>query len=136
MIDIEAEIYDYLYQKVIEQYPDIYMSSEYFRQAPRFPAVSFEEKANSTYRDTQTQDSLENHAAIMFEVNVYTNEMSGRKSMAREIMAVVDEAMQTIGFDRVYLNNVPNLADATIYRLTGRWRAIVGQDKTIFRRRK
>ena len=58
----------------------------------------------------------------------------GKKSECKAIAAFVDEQFAALGFTRTYLNPVPNMDDATIYRMTGRWIATVGSDNTVYRR--
>ena len=110
------------------------MSGEYVKSPPSFPAVSFVEMDNSVYASTQTGVGVENHASLMYEVNVYSNKTKGKKSECREIIALIDEEMANLGFTRIMLQPIPNMDDATIYRITARYKAVVSKDKTIYRR--
>ena len=47
------------------------------------------------------------------------------KAQAKQIMASLDAEMSNLGFTRVFMNPIPNFADATIYRLTARYEAVV-----------
>ena len=51
-----------------------------------FPAVMIEEKANSIYRKSQDSGSVENHASLMYEVNVYSNKQTGKKVNVRPFL--------------------------------------------------
>ena len=64
----------------------------------------------------------------MYEINVYSNRQNGRKKECRNILNVADETIVGLGFTRTMLSPVPNLADATIYRLTARYQAVIGTD--------
>ena len=89
---------------------------------------------NSAYVRTQTSDSVENHAELMYEVNIYSNKTSGKKSECKDIASLIDNEMAALGFSRTMLQPIPNMDDATIYRMTGRYRAVASKDKLIFRR--
>ena len=134
MIDIENVIFNRVANKVREQYPDIYMTGEYVKSPSSFPAASLVEMDNATRNDTIDSGSNENQANVMYEANVYSNKTTGKKSECKEIIALIDEEMLAVGFERVTLTPVPNMNDSTIYRMVGRYRATVSADNKIFRR--
>lgn len=134
MINIESELFHAISTKVRAVYPDIYMSGEYVKSPTSFPAVSFVEMDNTVYTSTQTSDEMENHASLMYEVNVYSNKTKGKKTECKEIMALIDKEMTFLGFSRNMLQPIPNMDDATIYRIVARYKAVVSKDKSIFRR--
>ena len=134
MIDVESEIFNAVATVVREKYPDIYMVGEYVKTPPKFPFVSLVEMDNQSYQRTEDSSSSENHVSVMYEVNIYSNKTVGKKSECKEIAAVIDEQMLALGFARTMLQPIPNLDDATIYRMVGRYSAIISKDKTIFRR--
>ena len=134
MIDVEKEIFNIVAKAVKNAYPGIYITGEYVKSPPSFPAVSLVEMDNSAYTGTQTSDSVENHAELMYEVNVYSNKKSGKKSECKSIMALIDNELAVLGFNRAMLQPIPNMDDATIYRMTGRYRGVASKDKMIFRR--
>ena len=47
MIDIEVELYDELATAIIEEFPDVYVSSEHVLTPPMFPAVFIEQTFSS-----------------------------------------------------------------------------------------
>ena len=134
MINIESEIFSVIAKAVRVDYPDIYISGEYVKSPPKFPCVSLVEMDNSSYAKTQTSGSVENHVAVTYELNVYSNKTSGKKSECKAIASLIDNEMAALGFSRTMLQPIPNMDDATIYRMTGRYRAVVSKDNTIFRR--
>ena len=77
---------------------------------------------------------MENHVSVLYEVNIYSNKKVGKKAECREIAALIDERMLALGFTRKMLQPIPNLDDATIYRMVGRYSAIVSKNKVIYRR--
>ena len=134
MIDIENIVFDSVATRVREVYPDIFMTGEYVPSPPSFPAASLMEMDNSVRADTIDSGSNENHANVMYEVNVYSNKAYGKKTECKEIIALIDQEMLAMGFSRNALTPVPNENDSTIYRMVGRYQAAVSSDHKIFRR--
>ena len=134
MIDIENKVFDRVITRVREVFPDIFMAGEYVKSPPAFPAVSLVEMDNSTRIETIDSGYNENHANVMYEVNVYSNKTVGKKSECKEIIALIDEEMLAMGFSRSTLTPVPNEYDSTIYRMVGRYKATVSSDHKIYRR--
>ena len=134
MINVENEIFDIVAKAVRNAYPGIYMIGEYVKSPSQFPCVSLVEIDNSAYTRTQTDSSVENHAELMYELNVYSNKKSGKKSECKAITALIDNEMAALNFSRIMLQPMPNMDDATIYRMVGRYRAVASKDNTIFRR--
>ena len=134
MIDCENEIFDIVSKAVREKYPSVFISSEYVRTPSKFPFVSLIEMSNTAYDRTQTSGSLENHVSVMYEVNVYLNKTSGKKSECKAIATLIDNELAALGFSRTMLQPIPNMDDATIYRMTGRYTAVISKDKKLYRR--
>ena len=134
MINVEIEIFNIVSAKVREEYPSVFIMGEYVKSPSSFPCVSLIESDNACYNKTQTTDSSENHAALLYEVNVYSNKTKGKKSECKDIASIIDTEMLRIGFTRTMLNPIPNEEDATIYRIVGRYKAVVSQNNIIFRR--
>ena len=134
MIDIENQVFDRVAKRICEQYPNIFMVGEYVKSPSSFPAVSLMEMDNSSREDTVDSGSNENHVNVMYEVNVYSNKTTGKKSECKTIVALIDEEMAAMGFVRSTLTPVPNEYDSTIYRMVGRYRAAVSNDHKIYRR--
>lgn len=101
------------------------MAGEYAETPSKFPAVTITESSNTVITNRRTAQQIENGAAVLYEVNVYSNKTNGKKSEAKEIMAFIDEQMSSIGFTRTFLNPIPNVVDATIYRIVARYTAAV-----------
>ena len=134
MIDMETEIFNEVSKQVRTKYPKIFMTGEYVKSPSSFPCVSLVEVDNATFRNTQTTEGKENHAAVAYELNVYSNKTKGKKAECKEIAAFIDDLMMGLKFTRTMLEPVPNQNDATIYRMLGRYRAVVSRDKVVYRR--
>lgn len=139
MIDIESDVFSIVSKAIREQfpkekYPKLYITGEYVVSPPSFPCVSIIETDNQVYRNSRTFDNVENHAQLLYEVNVYTNDERGKKALCKSIISLIDLKMAEMGFSRTLLNEIPNQSDSTIYRKVARYRAIVSEDKVIYRR--
>ena len=134
MIDIESRVFNDVLAKLKLKYPDLYMVGEYVKTPSKFPCVSLMEMDNQSYQRTEDSGSSENHVSVMYEVNIYSNKTVGKKSECKAIAALVDEQMLALGFARTMLQPIPNFDDATIYRMVGRYSAVISKDKLLFRR--
>lgn len=132
MIDIESALFTEVAAALREKFEGIYVTGEYNPVPPKFPAVMFSEMDNTPYSRSKTQDSLENHAFVMYEADVFSNLSTGRKRQCRAIVEVIDEIMLDLGFDRTFFNPLPN-QDTTIYRIKARYSAVVSADGVIYR---
>ena len=131
MIDLENDIFSAVAAVLRAAFPNIYVVGEYVPTPPRVPAVSIVEADNRVVTRMRTRD-IENAVAVMYEVNIYSNKASGKKSEAKAIAATLDEKFAEIGFTRTMKEQVPNLNDATIYRIVCRYEAIVDKDLWIY----
>lgn len=134
MIDIESELYTIIATAVRTAYPNAFVTQEYVARPAKFPAVYIREADNTTRAASQTNAMEEQVADVMYEVNVFSNKADGKKAECKAIISLIDEKFQFLGFTRMYLNTVPNLYEATIYRMQARYTASVSKDKTIYRR--
>jgi hypothetical protein len=133
MIDIENEIFTKIAAELRTRFVDINVYGEDVRTPSSFPCVSIVEADNYTTKSTQDSGCNENHASLMYEVNVYSNKTSGKKSECKEILSVIDNIFLGIGFTRTMKNPV-TMDDATIYRMISRYTAIVSKNQMIYRR--
>jgi len=134
VIDIENEVFNRIATRLREKFNPISVYGEYIKSPAVFPAVIIEERGNSVYERTQDSGSVENHVRLMYEVNVYSNKQSGKKSECKSIFKVIDEEFASMGFTRTLKEPIANLEDATIYRMIGRYTAVVAVGGIIFRR--
>lgn len=133
MIDIENEIFTKIAAELRSRFTGVSVYGEDVRTPSSFPCVSIVEADNYTASYTQDSGSNENHANLMYEVNVYSNKTSGKKSECKDILAVMDGMFLGLGFTRSMKNPVV-MDDATIYRLVARYKALVSTNQTIYRR--
>ena len=133
MNDIENHVFTYVSNAIKAQFPEAYVTGEYVRAPETFPCVNIVEQDNYIATDHYSNSGREDFSVVMFEITVYSNKTFGKKSEAREIFKIADMAMFELNFTRLSLSPIPNMEDASIYRLVGRYRAETN-GQTIYRR--
>lgn len=132
MIDCENEVYTKITTKLRSDFPGINIASEYVNAPSAFPHVSIVMAENSIM--FSRMDSGDHEVAIaVFEINIYSNKTSGKKTECKKIAKAIDSLLLPMNFRRMSMIPVPNMEDATIYRITARYR--VATDGKFFYRR-
>lgn len=131
MINIEYDIFTAVATALRTAHTGIYVTGEYVPAPPKFPAVSIVEADNRVFQRMRTL-TIENAASVMYEVNIYSNKVSGKKAEAKAIAETLDAKFAEIGFTRTMMNQIPNLNDASIYRIVCRYEAVVDKDYWIY----
>lgn len=132
MIDIENEVIDFVSERTRDEFPGVFVTSTAQAVPPQLPCVSVAESESIAYTPTQTAVCTENHAAVTYEVNVYSNKPNGAKQEAKKIAGFVDTLMcgkqgDGLGFRRMSKAEIPNLSDLSVFRMTLRYFGIVGK---------
>ena len=133
MIDIESQVFTALATALRAAFPGISVTGEYQRIPAAFPHVCIEESDNFISTEQLDSADTEKFISVLYTVNVYSNAEAGRKSECRAIAKVVDDTMYKLNFIRSAQTPVPNMQEATIYRLTSLYRAKTDGTK-IYRR--
>lgn len=133
MIDIENTVFNRIAKSLRSAFPGIFVTGEKVAIPKTYPCVAIEEADNYEYVKTQSSSSGENHASLMYEVQVFTNKTSGKKSECKSIFALTDNEFRNMGFVRTTKQPIP-MDDAKTYQLVGRFQAVVSQNHTIYRR--
>ena len=133
MNTIENDVYTTVATEIRSQYGEnsIFITGEYTPTPPSFPCVYLNEADNFNAGFDGSNNEVV--TGVMYEVEVFTNKENGKKAEAKGIMKTIDTVMTSLGFTRTMLQKLPNMRDATIYRLTARYTAAV-IDNTIYRR--
>lgn len=134
MIDCEPLVFTPIATALRNAFSGIFVAEEYVPQPARFPCVFIVEMDNTPDERTQTNVSLENHAIVMYQVDVFSNRVKGKRAECKAILGAVDDEFAKLGFTRTYKNPTPNVSDGTIYRMTARYRAEVSKDMVVYRR--
>jgi len=122
MIEIESKVYSPIAIALKEQYPDIYVTSEPAPTPSKALAVSIVQQDSFSSARMQDNTLTEKFATVMFQVDVYSNKQTGKKSQCKEVMNVIDKMLFEMNFMRLSLNPIP-MEDSGYYRLTARYRA-------------
>ena len=129
MTNIENDVFTAVATAARAEFPGLYMVGEYLPIPASFPAVMLYEADNYVVEAGSTT-RIDDFVRVMYSVSVFSNKTSGKKSEAKAIADFIDEQMRLLGFTRTMRMQVPNLADATIYRLESRYEAVVGDGAT------
>lgn len=131
MIDIE----NMLFTKVKNDLPKtVKTGTMYASVQSEFPYVTLMVMDNSVYEPFIDSARIENAVEIMVEVNVYSNKTSGKKEECKKLIKTIDDTLSGLNLVRMFCQPTPNLEDATVYRITARYRAIVDKNSIIYRR--
>lgn len=131
MIDCENEVYTRIARVLRDKFPGINIAGEYVNAPSRFPHVSITQSDNSVVSEQMTGSA--EMAQVMFEINIYSNKAHGRKTECKSIAKVIDDVMFKMNFKRIVLTPIPNMEDATIYRIVARYR-VMTDGKYFYRR--
>lgn len=123
MIDIESAVFSPISKAIKDAYPGAFVTGEYVKAPSSFPHVSIVESDNYMSMNRLDTSDTEKYSTVMYEINVYSNKTAGKKSECRAIMGLIDHMMYCRNFTRLSMAPIPNLEDATIYRITARYRA-------------
>lgn len=129
MIDVEIAVFDAVYPAVSPLVPTGCFKSVYVPNPPKFPFATLMEIDNYTDRAMRTSSDREEYAIVTFEANVYAMDRIG----CRQVMDALDAAMIRLGFTRLSMGSIPNLADALVFRMTAKYRAEADGGNVIYR---
>ncbi len=136
MIDIENATFTNIYDTLVANgYRGIKMYSSYENEPAKFPCVYMVMNDSYTYsKDSSRQDKLIN---ISFEISVFSAKNSGKKSEAKAIMAIIDDAMRLDGFIRTFSSplDVSDKNNTALYQLLNQYEAQVDDRGFIYSRR-
>ena len=126
MTSIENLVCDRVFRAVNTAYPDAVCYSEYVEVLASLPCVTCYEADNRTYTLSNDNQLSDHQVHVMYEINVYSDKQTGKKTEAKQIADIVDSTMQSMKFTRNMRSQIPN-QDRTIYRVTMRFEAVVGE---------
>lgn len=132
IIDVESLVISSVLSKLRATFSNIFVSGEIVKAPASFPCVTLAEMDNNTYARSLESDLKEHHANLMYEAQIYSNKLNGKKTECRNIASALDDAMVSLGFVRTYMQPTLNLDDATIYRIVARYQGVVSEDGRIY----
>ena len=133
MIDIENIIFDECAARIYEKYPTAEVSGVDINTSAESPSVVIVEADNTSYEQTADSGSNENHALVMYQVSVTSNNAAGKKAECKDILNIIDNYFANKGFMRIG-KEPATIKDGTWFRLVARYRAVISKDNVIYRR--
>lgn len=127
----ESEIYNGIATILRSTYSGISVNGTLVLSPSEFPCASIEEIDNTTYG---ADSSGETHAAISYEVNIYSNSLNGKKLEATNIFDTIDNYFTGLNFRRTSKKPI-TMENGTIYRIVVRYTAVIDSNGRINRRR-
>lgn len=126
MIDIENIVIDKIDTAVKSVYGTAAVYGSTVESPETFPCVAVQESNNVTLTTTQDIALTEHNAMVTYQIDIYSTE---GKSQAKQLLDIVDMAMQEMKFTRTQCGRTPNF-DRTVYRITARYTVIVAEPVT------
>jgi hypothetical protein len=122
MIDIETSVFSPISVALKEEFPGIFVVSEPTPVPSKALVASIVQQ--DSYSSPRMQDNtlVEKFAIVMFQIDVYSNKSTGKKSQCKAVMNTIDQMLFKLNFMRMSLNPIP-MEDSGYYRLTARYRA-------------
>lgn len=135
MYDIETPLYQLVYDTVMEVTDGhAEVASTYTKVPERFPMVYFTMVDCYTNNGMRTADHIDMWQTATFDLSVYSNSESGKKAECKRIGNAIDEAFMKKGISRMSWTINPDINDATVYRLTARYRVMFDRDGVLYYR--
>ena len=121
MIDCENEVYTRVAQELRAAHSGINVTGDYANVPSSFPHVSIIQSDNLTVKKYTDDEEM---IQAVFDVDIYSNAKTGKKTEAKKISKTVSDAFFRMNFRRLHLIPVPNRDDPSIYRLTASFEAM------------
>ena len=131
MIDIESKVFQKCADAFCAAYSNGFIAPEFVPKPPKFPAVFVVEMDNNVDERAIDNGNIENAVNVMYQVDVYSNLNKGKKAQTKAIIALIDEVLAQYRFVRTFCNPIQNFNDATIYRMTARYRRRITDQENI-----
>ena len=133
MLDVENILYAGVTKLLRERHEGISVYGCEVDSPASFPAVTFVESNNSTYKRSLSGDNIEHNANLMYTVNAYSNLQDALgKQQCKDIIATVDSYMFEKGFVRTANMPLSNI-DKSISRRVARYTGVIGEDNLIYK---
>ena len=126
MIDIETNVVDAVTRALLPLYDGIAVYSEHSNVPAKFPCVMIYEASNVTFTATWDEKG-EHHAEVRYTVEVYTNDLNGKKRLAKEIAGIVDGVMLGLGFARASRQYSFGMNESTLFAISASYIGVAGE---------
>ncbi len=122
MIDIESKVYSPIATALKAAYSNIFVTSEPTPIPEKPLVVGIVQMDNYMSINRMDNSGRERFSTLMFQVDVYSNKQTGKKSQCKEVIDFVDKMMFDLNFIRLSLTPIPS-PETGYYRYTARYRA-------------
>lgn len=133
--NVENEIFSTCTDTLQEFDPDIETISSPEDIPEKIPCVSIYEINNIPYERGRVTENPETHSYLEYQIDIYTNDVNGKKARAQGYRDVISIFFQDMGFVRTVCTPIPNYTNPAVYRITMRFSAIMDKTKTTHNRR-
>ena len=133
MINIESQVFEKVITALETVSSSIEVKSVTTYEPSVFPCVCIEEADNNVYEQTRDSSTIENHATLMYEVNIYSNKTYGAKAECKSLLGVIDTTLAAYNFTRVSAGPSPLTVDNPMkYRITARYEVVCSSGEKLF----
>ena len=124
------ELYTKIRSAVLTAEPTAYVTATYVPKPGKFPAVFVREISRFTPTQYVSFAHTDNVHESTIEVQIFSNKASGAKTQADNLLGVLEATMRGQYYVMTSAAPVDNI-DSSVYRITARFRRIVGGADTI-----
>lgn len=122
----ETIIFNRVAERLLTEYENIFVSSEYVSIPPSFPAVSVEITDSYPDRGGITLGFDDEQERYMITVNAYSDLAENKTEQVRSILHTVTNEMKQMFFIKTTQAPVQNAQDRSIYREVARYTRVIG----------
>lgn len=122
MIDVFNQIYTDVATAVRADHPGTFVTGERLNKPSKFPTVMVIEADNYEPPESVDNSLKENLAALMYEITVFSNKTSGKRSECIDILSTIDDVLKHKNGRRIARVEGYFDSEATIYMVTARYR--------------
>ncbi len=126
MIDIEINVVDAVTRALMTAHEGVAVYSEHANVPAKFPCVMIYESSNVTFSPTWDEQG-EHHAEVRYAVEVYANDLNGKKARAKAIAQTVDDAMLGLGFSRASKQYSFGANESTLFAVALSYIGVAGE---------
>lgn len=129
------DIYTQVADTVLVSYPTCRIVNAFIYAPDAFPTVSIVMSGDGTTAKTRDSSHISKFNDITATVDVYTNNIDGKKTLAEDIMGIISDKFYSLNFDLVSCKPNSNISNAQNYRLTATFAATVDNNGKLYSRR-
>ena len=129
------DIYTQVADTIIASYSTCRVVNAFIYAPDAFPTVSIVMSGDGNTTKTRDSSHISKFNDITATVDVYTNNIDGKKTLAEDIMGLITDKFYSLNFNLVSCKPNSNISNAQNYRLTATFVATVGHDGKLYSRR-